>query len=52
MKGRSSGEGSGRRRGDPRGLDVGGRSKEKDDEETKVFSSQAKCSSLIFLLLI
>jgi hypothetical protein len=33
-------------------VDVGGRSKEKDDEEIKMFSSQAKCSSLIFLLLI
>jgi len=35
-----------------RGVDVGGRSKEKGDEETEVFSSQAQCSSLIFLLLI
>ena len=33
-------------------VDVGGRSKEKDDEEIKMFSSQAECSSLIFLSLI
>jgi hypothetical protein len=33
-------------------VDVGGRSKEKDDEEIKMFGSQAKCSSLIFLSLI